>query len=802
MDLKWWPRRFVKVPSLDTLRLRPYGDSLATPAVAVWLGFAWVIILLMASIEGFVWGFIGASIVPQATAWLRPVVGLFMFVLMFSIIWIVDASLIMSERPTRSVRGLEVDRMDERSAWARWLFGLLVRVMIVAVSLYVTAPFLAKLIRADDIESYHQRQVEQYYAQRDEAFQAQLSVRAKEVESRYEGLTRPLEDEIERLNRSLETERQRRAQIEAEYAPEVTVLRTELAAAQARLGDEIHGRGERPPGYGPEARKWDARANALVAELATKQEEIDRRIAEVAQTIAGLEERLQARTDELQRVRLEQQERMDRVRAEVLAQQPEELPPRLTFAARSKALQALRESPDEAGVPHFETVDGFAQAALAILFFSLIALKLFEPSAVRAYYSESMQFQYRRYLDGGLAGVPGFDHPDDPRLRLSPVEFSRLWRHYEADPEGFFIDQEARLAAARPLMMEQAEQAFTRTLLERRRENLDQELDMARRRREIELAAYDNAQRLRSGELRAQLADETRAKQHHRRVEIDLELQKARESWELQKAQDEEDLRERMASFEQSRELASHDRHLREKELEIQREQRWEELRQAELERQRRHQEALAEQEARVRREERQERLAAIRDELARLRELESKEAEAGRTLRESGYRLVDAIQALDEQIESTERELASVRERMRGLRQITDVQPDGLGEPHGLGESARPKGGGFWSRSEKSGDGKRAREAKRELKELKKSLEAQSERLMQLRDDRRALELSRMTGEGQLRESEDRLAGIQSRILFHEDAIGALLAHDLLWLDGPRSLDGPVSGADVVKTS
>jgi hypothetical protein len=58
------------------------------------------------------------------------------------------------------------------------------------------------------------------------------------------------------------------------------------------------------------------------------------------------------------------------------------------------------------------------------------------------------------------------------------------------------------------------------------------------------------------------------------------------------------------------------------------------------------------------------------------------------------------------------------------------------------------------------------------------------------------------MTGEGQLRESEDRLAGIQSRILFHEDAIGALLAHDLLWLDGPRSLDGPVSGADVVKTS
>ena len=779
MDLSWRPRPFVAPQALNYLRLRPYGETLATPAVAVWLGFAWVIILLMASIEGIVWGLIGASIVPQDAAWLRPIAGLFMFVLMFAIIWIVDASLIMSERPTRTLRA---ERSEERAARTRWFFGLLVRVLIVGVSLYVTAPFLAKLIRADDIESYHQRQVEQYYAQREAALQAQLAVRAEQIESGYRELTRPLEGEIERLNRSLEAERQRRAQIESEYAPEIRVLRAELAAAQERLGDEIHGRGDRPPGYGPEARKWDARANELMALLASKQTEIDGRIAAVAETITALEARLRAETDELQRIRLEERERMDRMRAEVVAQQPEELPPRLTFAARSKALQALRESPDEAGVPHFETVEGFAQSALAILFFALIALKLFEPAAVRAYFSESLQMQYRKYLDGGLAEIPGFACPDDPAQRLNQAEFARLWLRYEADPEGFFQEQEARLTAAEPIVTRRAEQAFAQALLDRRRENLEQELDLAQRRRELELAAYEKEQSLRAVELRAQLADETRAKQDHRRQELEIELQRARESWELHKAQEEEELRERQEAFAQSRELAGQERRLREKEMDNLREERWEELRQAELERQRRHRLELAEQAARQRREERQERLAGMRDELARLRELETQQGESARLLRESGHRLGEAMAALDERIAATETGLAATREQIARLRGVADL-------PAGdRGEAGRLAKGGFWSRADRSGDGRTAREARRELKTLEKQLREEQERLARWRDERRGLELRRMNNEGELREAEARVSTIQARVLFHEDAIGALLAHDLLASDDAQA--------------
>jgi hypothetical protein len=788
MDFGQRSRRFLKVPSLNILRLRPYGDSLVTPAVAVWLGFAWVIILLMASIEGIVWGFVGASIVPQAAAWLRPVAGLFMLVLMFAIIWIVDASLIMSERPTRTRGALGGDlrdpRLKERGAGARWFFGLLVRVLIVAISLYVTAPFLAKLIRSDDIESYHQRLVEQYYAQRDAAFQSQLAVRAQAIDTRYGGLIDPLEEDIDRLTRSLDAERQRRDQIAAEYTPEITVLRTELAAAQARLGDEIHGRGDRPEGFGPEARKWDARAKALVGSLASKQAEIDRRIAEVAQTIAEQEERLRARTDELRQVRLEQQERMDRIRAEVAAAQPEELPPRLTFAARSKALQALRESPDEAGVPHFETVEGFAQAALGILFFALLGLKLFEPAAVRAYFSESLQLQYRKYLEGGLAGIPGFDCPEDAQQRLNPVEFARRWSHYEADPEGFFADQEARLAAAEPMRARQAEQSFTQTLSEWRRGNLDEELDLARRRREIELAAYKTEQRLRAGELRARLADETRAKHQQRRVELEQELQQARESWALQKAHDEEDLRERMAAFERSVELAREDRRLREKEMEIRREQREEELRQADVQRLHRHRVEIAELDARRRREERLERLAGMRDELTRLRELEMQDTAEVGSLREAGMRLKDTIDTLNGKIGSTESTLAAARARMSELKRIAD------GRSTDLGETARPSGGGFWSRTLRSEDGKAAREASRELKALEKWLPEEDERLTRLREERRALEVRRITHEDQLRVIEGRLSGIRSRILFHEDAIGTLLTRESSVPDDAPPLD------------
>mgnify|MGYP001054770016 CR=1 FL=1 len=495
----------------DFFTLRPYGRSLLTPAVAVWLTSAWIIILLMASIEGFVWGAVGLSLVPSATPWLGPPVAVFMFVLMFSIIWIVDASLIMSERPPLRPSRTARLRPQGSGASLRWLTGILVRIAIVAISLYVTAPFIEKLIRADDIQAYHQDQVERYFQDRAATIQAQVRARAEQLDAGYAGRIASLEQEIGQLTQALQAEQGRRERIEAEYAPQIEVVSQDLAEARARVGDEVLGRDGRPEGYGPEARKWDARASLLEDKLTRIQAERDRRLQGVLARIAEQQGRLAARSDRLQRVRREQQALMERLTAEVQSQQPPPAPPRLTFAARSQALQALRQSPEEAGVPHFETVTGFAQAALGILFFALIALKLFEPPAVHAYFSEGVQLAYRRYLAGGLAGIPGLDQGADPTRRLSPLQFAHRWRRYEEDPEGYFAQVRTVSAAEARLRQVIADQDYELELLERQHENIDQRLRLEARRRELELERSANeAQRRDEQETRAHLIEELR----------------------------------------------------------------------------------------------------------------------------------------------------------------------------------------------------------------------------------------------------------------------------------------------------
>ncbi|WP_295542063.1 DUF4407 domain-containing protein [uncultured Thiohalocapsa sp.] len=502
---------FARRPShLDIFTLRPYGRSLLTPAARAWLGSAWVVILLMASIEGFVWGAVGASLVPSAAAWLRLPVAAFMFVLLFAIVWIVDASLIMSERPSFARRRRHT--LDERGGVgpvARWYAGIAVRIAIVAISLYVTAPFIEKLIRADDIAAWHQARVERYYEARDATLREQVRARAEQRDEGLLGRVRTLEQDIARLEASLAAERERRERIEAEFAPQIEVLTRDLAAARERVGDEVLGRDGRPEGYGPEARKWDQRATLLEAQLAEIQARRDERLAGVLTTIAELEQRLGKRTDALQTVRREQAALVERISAEVASEQPPAMPPKLTFAARSKALADLKSSPAEAGVPHFESVEGFAQAALGILFFALLALKLFEPLAVHAYYNENVQLHYRKYLRGGLDHIPGFDDHDDPARRLSPMDFARLWERWARDPEGYTARFQSVHAAQARLKRLLADDHYESELLARRRDDIDARLHLERRRQEAELAAREQTLALEARETERRLCAET-----------------------------------------------------------------------------------------------------------------------------------------------------------------------------------------------------------------------------------------------------------------------------------------------------
>lgn len=759
--------QWLKMPRLDFLRLRPYGQSLATPAVRVWLGFAWVVILLMASIEGIVWGLVSASIVPDAITWLQPIAGLFMFILMFSVIWIVDASLIMSERPTLRARRWNPFINQGFGAIVRWFFGLLLRVAIVAISLYVTAPFLGKLIRADDISSYHQRQVEQYYAQRDATLQTHIRDRAAQIETLYRERTQPLEADIARINQALALERDRRLQMETEYAPELAILRQDLVAARERLGNEVMGRKGRPEGRGPEARKWELNAKQIADVLAAKQAEVDNRLSAVITQIKALEEALTAASERLNQLRQEQQTRLDQATAELTAQQVEAVPPRLTFAARSKILHALRQSPDENGVPHFETVEGFSQAALGVLFFALIALKLFEPAAVSAYFSETMQLQYRKYLVGGLAEIPGFETWQDSDQQLNPLEFVRLWQLYEKDPAAFYAARQAFLEVREPLLNYQAGQSFEQELLQLRQENLQQEHEFVNRRRDLELAAYDQELSLRTAQLKAQLDEETRAQLDQRRVELASELHKARADWARQRAIEEENLRQQREAFEQAQEVARNELRTRLHDIERLREQTLTDVQQTEMERRHSHLRQMTEQAAARRREAFQIRLTGIRFELNRLRGVDAKQSADLRNLRQSGRKLEEEMATVRQHLDTAE---AAQTARNFELDLLTRRLAAAT-----KAAAATPTRVSFWF-GRRAGDSQTVNELKRELKALQKLAQTENERLVRGRDELRRLEVRKLTHDSSVAEITARLDATQHRMLFYEESLGRLL--------------------------
>jgi hypothetical protein len=763
---------WLNLSRLQFLRLRPYGQTLATPAVRVWLGFAWVVILLMASIEGIVWGLVSASIVPEGITWLRPIVGIFMFLLMFSIIWIVDASLVMSERPVLRARRWNRSANQGIGALLRWVVGVALRVVIVAVSLYVTAPFLGKLIRADDIATYHLRQVEQYHAQREAALQIRIRARADQLAATYHDRTAPLEADLARLNQALAQERARRAQMELEYAPELALLRQDLVAARERVGNEMMGRNGRPEGRGPEARKWEANANQVASVLAKKQAEVDQRLADVINQIKALETEVAERSAQLMVVQQEQQTRLEQATVEVTAQQPEAAPPRLSFAARSKILHALRQSPDEFGVPHFETVEGFSQAALGVLFFALLALKLFEPAAVSAYFSETLQLQYRKYLVGGLVDIPGFEQWHDPDQRLNPIEFVRLWQLYEKDPAAFYTARQALLEVREPLLKYQAEQALDQKLLQLRQDNLSQEQESAAQRRDLELVAYDQELSLRTAQLKAQLDQETQAQLDHRRVELATELHRARSDWARQRAVEEENLRQQREAFEQTQRAAQTELQARLCDLDRLREQGAHDAHQREVQRQRAQVQELAELAAQRRREAFQQRLAALRVELMRLRGVEAKQNAEYQNLRQNGQKVAERLAAVREQVAVLETTHSTQQLELTQLQQrFTTAQSRAL----------VPQRSGWWRWL-----GLRATaeptlpQLERKVKAREKVVRIAAKRLAKQRDYLRRLEVRQLAQEGNEVDAVARQTATQARIVFYEDSLGCLLNSQL----------------------
>jgi hypothetical protein len=210
---------------------------------------------------------------------------------------------------------------------------------------------------------------------------------------------------------------------------------------------------------------------------------------------------------------------------------------------------------------------------------------------------------------------------------------------------------------------------------------------------------------------------------------------------------------------------------LREQEIEHVRERSQARVRQAEVAEQLAHQRQLTELEQRRQRENRKALVSAAREELTRLRALETKQRAERQSLRESGRKLEDEIAATRSGLAVCEVELAGLSHRASTLReQLAWRQAE-----EAKAEETRKRS--FWSRSGRAVEGQTVREIERELKAVEKSERAEAEQLAKLKDGLGLLERRLEANAGERREAEMRLAATEARLQFHEDSLTTLLA-------------------------
>jgi hypothetical protein len=147
---------------LSQFTLQPHGEQLQTPNARFWIFCARVLIVIMASAEAVSWGYVG-SLFGSGVGSL--VTGLAAALSLFFVIWLADATFVTMDTsrsyyqrmlsPRENVGDSLIDRVVEQR---KFVAGLVIRGLVVVVSLWITAPFLAQLVfRRDVVESIRSR---------------------------------------------------------------------------------------------------------------------------------------------------------------------------------------------------------------------------------------------------------------------------------------------------------------------------------------------------------------------------------------------------------------------------------------------------------------------------------------------------------------------------------------------------------------------------------------------------------------------------------------------------------------------
>ena len=135
---------------LSQFSLRPHGDQLLAPTARFWIFCARVLIMIMATAEAISWGYVGSLFGSGVMSFFT---GLAAAVSLFFVIWLADATFVTMDTSRTYYQKLLAsdDQVSDEVEKRKFYAGLGIRGLIVVVSLYITAPFLAQLVFRNDV---------------------------------------------------------------------------------------------------------------------------------------------------------------------------------------------------------------------------------------------------------------------------------------------------------------------------------------------------------------------------------------------------------------------------------------------------------------------------------------------------------------------------------------------------------------------------------------------------------------------------------------------------------------------------
>jgi len=531
---------------LNLLLLRPYGQRNLTPKVKFWLACSLMVILLMSGLEGLVWGLISRHLVPESDQLLRVVIALFTSTFVFCLIWIADSSLILFA-PTPNYQKIPSSAQSSAKAWmtehSAFIFGILVRIVIVGISLFITAPMLSQVIRDDDISralAADKINIRNEFLQlREHEFNAEI----EQLEFQARNAQTAVEQDLKKNQEFNDT----KATLEADrkqYHKEVENYLKEMKRQENGDSSVKAGRGSK---FLAAKSRYDASVKALA--------ETERQLFELklpadgvsAQTADKFSQQISVARDKFNSLKANVQALN---LTEFLDIYKEQLPRALPINTPGQRIQILKKLNETENIPHWQSTEGMAQALLIVLFLSLMALKGFEPSEVKLYLREDLQEVWQRYNDGVFDDLPGFVHSRIKRETYG--NFAELYRQYQLNRENFleiYLEQERTNLQQQQLDLEKQraelaqQQEHERNSLEQERFKLGQERQLAELTLRQQVQQLAEEQELTKQHLAEQLTAERehaeqlfQQEQLERRAAMDREEKRLHHELEMQRA--------------------------------------------------------------------------------------------------------------------------------------------------------------------------------------------------------------------------------------------------------------------------